>query len=175
MPTVTCGWWSRSWPTNRCDRSSSLRPGARAAEGTEGTDTGPRLLGVRVSADGLPVERIEVVADAEGLVVPLPTSATRLELTYEVVGAESRRPAAPATRVTLSLQPATRLTFDALPVVTALDTAVVLTVVCPDAPPKRRPCGIDRGDTWRTRRMPASQSAVVALVDLGPASGAVAR
>lgn len=131
----------------------------------------PRLVDVRLRAEGSSVRVAQV--DAGGTDVTLRPRATRLVLRYEVVGAATRDEQAPEGRAVLSLRPATAVSFATAPVVTRLEASTVHTLVCGDAPPAERLCGIDDGATWRTRPLPASQAAVVALVDLLDEIGAV--
>lgn len=144
-------------------RSVVLAPPPRPDDATQA----PQLLDVRVVADGVAVAVVDDVSDAAGETVRLPAPATRLEVTYELVGADVRSATAPPGRATLTLRPATHLTFADLAVVTELVGGGVLTLVCPDVPRQRRLCGLDEDTGWRTRPVPAPQSAVVALVDLG--------
>ncbi|GAA1478342.1 hypothetical protein GCM10009623_27880 [Nocardioides aestuarii] len=134
----------------------------------EGSTTAPQLTDVRISADG---ERVPFAAGTigeGGVAVRLPGGATRLELTYRVTGAGFHSDAAPAGRTSFSLRPATERTVSDLRVVTEVRGEGVLGVVCPEVPQAQRLCGVEGGRGWRTRPVPVSQSAVVALVDLAP-------
>ncbi len=129
----------------------------------------PQLQDVELFVDG---EKVEVPTPIEvTTVVPLTTPATRIELRYQVVGAAARsKPAArnqPArNRATLSLRPALVPTLEDSRAVIAVQGAKVHSMVCVDRPRKKQRCGEDRGEGWRTRRLPSASATVIALVDL---------
>lgn len=136
-----------------------------------GSTTSPQLSGLRLTADGERVPFAAGTIGGGGVSVRLPGGATRVELTYRVTGAGFHSEAAPAGRTTFSLRPATARTAAGLRVVTEVRADGVLGVVCTEVPRERRLCGIDGERGWRTRPVPASQSAVVALVDLATDTG----
>ena len=146
---------------------TAAMPSMTATDGA----TPPRLGDLQVLADGEPVDAPQEVEGETGASIAVPPMTRRLELTYSVLGAGVQRPAAPPGRTTIRLAPAARSTFPDLRVVTDVEGATVLTLVCPEAPPDRRLCGVDRGTRWLTRPMRASRAAVVALVDLPEDSG----
>ncbi len=129
-----------------------------------GTDGTPRLEGVQVSADGQPVSVPDTIAEPTQITLAEP--ATTIELRYRVVGAAARSVPAPPGRATLSLRPALASTLVGTRAVVRVNGAEVHNLVCVDRVPEERLCGIDRGDGWRTQRLPTASSAVVALVDL---------
>jgi hypothetical protein len=130
------------------------------------TDAGgtPRLADVQVSADGEPVPVPGTIEEA--VEVALAGPATRIELRYRVVGAVARSEPATPGRATLSLRPALAATLASSRAVVEVHGAEVHNLVCVDRPRADQLCGVDRGDGWRTRRLPTASSAVVALVDL---------
>jgi hypothetical protein len=124
----------------------------------------PTLEAVRVTADGRPVEvpsPVEVTT-----VVNLPQPATRIELTYVVVGGSARSQGAGPGRATLSLRPALAATLGDSRTMIEVRGTKVYALTCVDLPPGRRACGTARDGGWRTPRLDTASSAVVALVDL---------
>lgn len=129
-----------------------------------GSDGTPRLVDVQVSADGQPVPVPGTIEVATKVTLAVP--ATSIELRYRVVGAAARSEPAPPGRATLSLRPALASTFRDGRVVVDVRGTDVHNLVCVDLRAPAQLCGVDRGDGWRTRRLPVASSAVIALVDL---------
>lgn len=129
-----------------------------------GSDATPRLEDVQLFVDGEPVQVPATIEEATEIALARP--ATWIELRYLVVGATDRSAPAPTGRATVSLKPALSSTFGDLRAVVEVTGTEVHNLVCVDRPPEEQLCGVDHGDGWRTQRLPADSSAVIALVDL---------
>ncbi len=125
----------------------------------------PWLEGVRVIADGRPIEGVPPTVEVT-TVVPLVQPATVIELHYRVVDASARSKTSARGRATVSLRPALASTLSDSRAMIEVHGTRVHSLMCVDLPPKQQRCGVDRADGWRTQRLDSSSSAVVALVDL---------
>ncbi len=145
----------------------------------------PRLEEVELTVDGdavalpLGVDAIEVAT-----VVPLSEPGSLVELRYRVVGVTTttepaaaqpaRKKPPKATPVkhrsapqlsVISLRPALGPMLEDAKAVVEVYGARVHELTCVDRPKRRRDCGVDVGDGWRTKPMPAAKSSVLVVVD----------
>ena len=132
----------------------------------------PRLDDVELTVDGEPVALPDEVDTIEvTTVVPLTEPGSLVELRYRVVGvttpADQARKQAGRQLSVISLRPALGPMLGDMKAAVEVYGARVHELTCVDRWKRRRDCGVDLDDGWRTRPMPATKSAVLVVVDRG--------
>lgn len=130
----------------------------------------PQLHDVQITADGEPVADVPDTMEVATTVL-LAEPATRIDVRYQVVGAVTREKNTTSRWATLSLRPALGPMLHGSRAVVEVYGARVHDLACIQQRGAARACGIDLGDGWRTRPVPAVSSSVSAVVRLPDAVG----